>query len=211
MVRVSPYFLDVGGAGDEARKIADGIVTEVRSAGFPTALMVAVVTKGMAFFESDPARALDAYEEAISIARESGNRLWEMLITPTLAAAQARCGDPTTGLRSFLQMLDSWHKVNDIMFVANGIGILALLFEGLGDAMAVATTSGFLTKTFETNNFLRDLPDAIARVRQVLGAAEFEQARKRGAAMTYREVVDYAADRVQHALTALGAGGADRP
>jgi hypothetical protein len=194
----------VGGEGDEAIKIADGIVVEGN--GSPFTIIMALLSKGEAFTESDPARALDAYEQAITIARETGNRMMEMLIAPMLAVIQAGSGDPTAALRSFLQMLDSWRRSTDIAFVAHGIGALILMFERVGDAMAAATTNGFLTKTFETTNFLRQLPDAIACVRQALGEAGFDEASKRGAAMTYREVVDYAADRIQHALTALGAG-----
>ena len=124
----------------------------------------------------------EAFEQALTIARETGNRMWEMLMIPTLAVTQARSGDPSKALRSFLQMLDSWHRSTDIMSVSGGIGALVLLFERLGDATAAATINGFLTRMIESNAFFRDLPDTIARVRQVLGDALFDEANKRGAA-----------------------------
>jgi predicted ATPase len=204
-----PYILILCGAGDEAMQIAAGIVAEVKSTGVPSSLALALMGKGMAFTSSDPVRALDGLEQAVTIAGESGNRLWEMQIITVLASTQARVGDPITALRSFLQMLDSWRRSTDFASVTYGIGTLVVLFERLGDATATATINGFLARMIETTTFLGalgDIPVTIARVRQVLGDAPFDEANKHGATMTYREVVDYAADRVQHALTALGAG-----
>ena len=102
-------------------------------------------------------------------------------------------------------MLDSWHRSNDIILVSGGIGALIFLFERLGDATAAATLNGCVAKLFKHTAFVRDLPDIVARLRQALSEVGFGEATKRGAAMTQREVVDYAADRIQHALTALGA------
>jgi tetratricopeptide (TPR) repeat protein len=205
-----PYYLNLGGAGDEAMAIADEVVAKAKFSGIPSSLAVALLAKGSDFLRSDPARALDALEQAATIARETGNRVWEVLAVPSLASAQARSGDPTTALHSFLQMLDSWRRSTDTSLVSAGIGALVLLFDRLGDARAAATISGFLATIFESNAFHPDFPETIARVRQVLGDAPFDEAKKRGAAMTYREVVDYAAHRVQHALTALAAGSTDR-
>jgi hypothetical protein len=84
------------------------------------------------------------------------------------------------------------------------------LFERLAHLAVAATLNGALSQMIPSTSLLQELPDTLARVRHVLGDASFEEAKRRGAAMTHREVVDYAADQVQHALTALGASNAKR-
>lgn len=58
-------------------------------------------------------------------------------------------------------------------------------------------------------SFFQELPDTLSCVRDVLGEAAFAEAKRRGAAMTHREMVDYAANQVQHALAARGASNAE--
>ena len=148
---------------------------------------------------------MDAYERAVAIARQSGNRFWETLVIPKVAALQARSGDPIGALRSFLDTVNSWHQSTDLMFVSHGLGGLIVLFDRLGHATAAATLNGALTAMIESTAFLHELSDAIVRVRRVLGDAAFDDAARRGAAMAFSEVVNYASDQVLRALATLGA------
>ncbi len=200
----------MGGANDEAMTIADGIVAEVASARIPSSLVAALFSKGRAFSKADPARALDAFEKALALARKSGNRYWEIVIIPDVAGLQVRSGDPIKTLRNLPRMLEFWGQSTDIGLVTLTIASLILLFERLGHLMVAATLNGALSQMIQSTSFLQELPDTVARVRHALGDAPFEEAKRRGAAMTHREVADYAADQVQHALTALGASNAER-
>jgi len=205
-----PFYLVTGGANDEAMTIADGIVSEVASAGIPSSLVAALFSKGRVFSKADPARALDAFERALSLAGKSGNRYWEIVIIPEVAGLQVRSGDPIKTLRNLPRMLEFWGQSTDIGLATLTIATLILLFERLGHLAVAATLNGALSQKIPSTSFLQELPDTVARVRHVLGDAPFEEAKRRGAAMTHREVVDYAADQVQHALTALGASNAER-
>jgi predicted ATPase len=200
-----PHFLTVGGCGEEARKLADHIVIEVTKTGVPSSIAVALWAKGEALAECDPVAALRAYEQAMAVARQSGNRFWEVLAMPTVAALQARSGDPITALRSFQEMLQGSQRSADLIFVSHGLGRLIVLFERLGYAEAAATLHGALSKHFESSSFVPELPDTVARVRGALGDASFEAARGRGAAMALHKATDYALDQVRHALSILDA------
>jgi hypothetical protein len=96
------------------------------------------------------------------------------------------------------------------MFVSHGLGGLIMLFDRLGHATAAATLNGALTTMIESTAFLHELTDAIVRVRRVLGDAVFDEADRRGAAMAFSEVANYASDQVLQALVALGADSIER-
>lgn len=205
-----PFYLAMGGANDEAMRIADGIVAEVASARIPSALVAALFSKGRAFSAADPARALDAFEKALALARTSGNRYWEIAIIPAVAELQVRSGDPIKTLQNLPRMLELWGQSTDIGLATLTIATLILLFERLGYLSVAATLNGALSQMIPSTHLFQELPDTLARVRHVLGNASFEEAKRRGAAMTHGEMVDYAADQVQHALSALGASNAER-
>jgi len=170
-----------------------------------SSIAAALWARGEVFAETDSEKALDAYERAVAIARQSGNRFWETLVIPKVAALQARSGDPIGALRSFLDTVNSWHQSTDLMFVSHGLGGLIVLFDRLGHATAAATLNGALTAMVESTAFLHELPDATVRVRRVLGDAAFDDAARRGAAMAFSEVVNYASDQVLRSLATLGA------
>jgi predicted ATPase len=203
-------FMAASGESQAAMKIADRILVETETAGVPSSIAAALWARGEVFAETDPQKALDAYERAGAVARQSGNRFWETLVIPKTAALQARSGDPIGALRSFLDTVNSWHQSTDLMFVSHGLGGLIVLFDRLGHATAAATLNGALTTMIESTAFLHELPDAIVRVRRGLGDAAFDQAERRGAAMAFSEVANYASDQVLHALVALGAGSIER-
>lgn len=204
-----PFYLAMVGAHDEAMAIADDIVDKVAAARTPSSLVAALFSKGRAFSKADPGCALNAFETALAHARTSGNRYWEIVIVPAVAELQVRSGDPVKTLRTLPPMLEIWGQSTEIGLASLTTATLILLFERLGYLTVAATLSGALSQMIPANNFFQELPDILTRVRHVLGEAAFAEAKRRGAAMTHREVVDYAASQVQHALTAMAASNAE--
>jgi predicted ATPase/class 3 adenylate cyclase len=202
-------FMAASGESDAAIEIANGVLAEIEATGIPSSVAAALWARGEVFAEADPAEALAAYQRAVAVARQSGNRFWETLVTPKAAALQARRGDPIGALRSLLDVVNSWHRSTDLMFVSHGLGGLIVLFDRLGHATAAATLNGALTAMIGSTAFLQELPDTIGRVRGMLGDTAFDAADKRGAAMTFSEASSYASGQVRQALAALGAGDAE--
>jgi predicted ATPase/DNA-binding winged helix-turn-helix (wHTH) protein len=201
-----PHFLTVGGCGDEAKALADEIVTEVTRTAIPSSIAVAFWAKGEAFAQSDPATSLQAYEAALTAARQSGNRFWEILTIPTVAALQADSGDPAAALQSFQEMLEGSRRSADLIFMSHGLGRLIVLFERLGRAEAAAILHGALSRQFASNSFVQELPDTLAHARTALGTTGFRTASARGATMALHEATDYALEQVLKALGDLDAG-----
>jgi tetratricopeptide (TPR) repeat protein len=199
-----PYFLTLGESAGEATKASDASLAAVEAAGVPTCISIALWSRGKALAAADPETALAEYERAIEVARRSGNRFWEIMITLEAAALHARQGDPVAALQAFQQMLALWRRSNDLMFVSHGLGSLIVLLDRLGHADAAATLNGIVARTFESNPFVPELADTMQRVRQTLGETRFREADRRGMAMAIREAYDYADDQVRLAREALG-------
>ena len=198
------YFTAAGGHLDRATAMAANVVEAVDATGVPSSICLAYWAKGEAFSAIDPAIALDAYEHASAVARRSGNRFWEILVIPKVAALQARSGDPIAALDSFRQMLKASRRSTDLMFASHGIGSLIVLLERLGRAQAAATLHGVLSSMFDPSAFFAEFPETILRLRRDLGDAPFDEQRRKGAAMTHYEVTDYALSEVGTALASSG-------
>lgn len=104
-------------------------------------------------------------------------------------------------------MLESWGRSADLNFVSIGLGAVILLFDQLGYSTPAATLSGALTKSIVSTDFIPRLADAVVRVRQALGDGPFDEASRRGAAMTHGEIVIYASDQIHQALAAIETPG----
>ncbi|MHC4052684.1 AfsR/SARP family transcriptional regulator [Bradyrhizobium sp. 25ACV] len=204
-----PFYLAMAGAHEEAMALADDIVDKTAAARTPSSLIAALFSKGRAFSKADPPRALDAFEKALAHARTSGNRYWEIVIIPAVAELQVRSGDPVKTLRTLPRMLEIWGQSTEIGLATLTTATLILLFERLGNPEVAATLSGALSQMIPSIGFFQELPDTLARVRHVLGNASFAAAKSRGAAMTHREVVEYATTKVQQVLAAMEASNAE--
>lgn len=198
------YFTAAGGRLDEAMQMAGKVVVTVDATGIPSSISLAYWAKGEAFSATDPVAALQAYQHALAVARRSGNRFWEIMAIPKIAALQARSGDPVAALSSFRQMLSASRRSADRMFASHGIGSLIALLERLGQTQAAATLHGFLSPMFDTSVFLPEFPEIIARLRRDLGDAIFDEQRRRGEAMAQHEVADYALEEIGKVLASLG-------
>ncbi|SDF02581.1 Predicted ATPase [Bradyrhizobium brasilense] len=204
-----PFYLAMAGAHEEAMAIADDIVDKVAAAGTPSSHIAALFSKGRAFSKADPPCALDALEKALAHARTSGNRYWEIVVIPAVAELQVRSGDPVKTLQTLPRILEIWGQSAEIGLATLTTATLIMLFERLGNPKVAATLSGALSQMIPSTSFFQELPDTLTHIRHVLGDAAFAEAKRRGAAMTHREVVDFAANQVQHALAVMGASNAE--
>ena len=198
------YFLALAGQHDVAMRMVDADAAAAEATGIPYSIAIAYYSKGRAFAEAEPTTAIAAYEHAISIARDSGNRFWEQLVVADMAALQARAGNPATALITFRQMLDLWQGAPDAMGIAHGVGGLIILFERLGRAADAVTLHAALMHFLPSLQMLEELPAAIERAKTALDDATFDAAARRGAAMDFRDMTEFARTEIELALAALG-------
>jgi hypothetical protein len=97
-------------------------------------------------------------------------------------------------------MLHLWRQSSDLMLASHGLASLIIQFERVGHGEAAAILHGTLARSFDINSFVADLPEAVRRIRGALGEARFDAANSRGAAMTLREVSEYALAQIDQVL-----------
>jgi predicted ATPase len=198
------YFMAVGARRSEAMASADEIVAAVEAAGSPFPIITAYHGKGHAFAETNPVVALAAFQRVAAVSRHSGNRMFEALAIPQIAALQTRSGDRSGALRSFARMLEEWRGATDLFLVSQGIGGLIVLLEQVGRAEAAAVLHGMVGSSTRFNPFVDELPETMRRIRTALGDAVFDELGGRGAAMNLREVIDFAEKEIAQAVADLG-------
>jgi predicted ATPase len=192
-----PFFLAACGRYREAQDIADETIMKAEATGVPCSIVIAWWGKAQAWSALDPAQALTCYEHAAALARDSGNRLFESMIVPQMAALQASSNDATAALRSFKQMLGMLQRSPDLMIAVVGIASLIVLFERIGAPLAAARLSGALARLSALDYSHAAVREATVRLRETLGERTFEEESRRGAAMNLRESAEYAAKQVE--------------
>jgi tetratricopeptide (TPR) repeat protein len=195
--------LATGGREADAMESADRALPIVEAAGHPMSIAMAYYSKGMAYARKDPEIAVAAYERAVGIARQCGNRLIEGLAIPEIATLQSRQGDPVAALRTFRQLLHARRGSLDLLFLASSLARLTILFARIGLPSVAATLHGAMSRVLESRRFLDGLSETIERVRSELGHATFDQASGHGAAMTLEVAIDYAQEQISLALASL--------
>jgi predicted ATPase/class 3 adenylate cyclase len=195
-----PFFLASCGRDQEARAIADETIVKAEATGVPCSIIIAWWGKARAWSALDPAQALACYEHAAALARDTGNRLFESMVVPQMAALQASSNDAAAALRSFKQMLGMLQRSPDLMIAVVGIASLIVLFERIGAPLAAARLSGALARLSALDHSHAIVREATVRLRESLGERTFDEESRRGAAMNLRESTEYAAKQVELSL-----------
>ena len=186
--------------GEEATNAVAEARATAKTAQFPSSASVLIAATGRALAEKDPKAALAALKDAIAAARACGNRTFEALISSDIAALQARHGDPADALATYLQMLVLWRGASELAIVGSGLGNLIVLLDRLGYSLAAATVLGHLATDMEFALFAPELAAAAVHLQSVLDPLAFDEAKRRGAAMTLEGAVSFAEGQVRQAL-----------
>ena len=197
---ILPFFLSLGGFGDEARRAAISGLASAEATGIPLSLCNALLARGRAFSENDPLEALASYERCILVARESGNGFFEALAIPEIAALRARSGDVVAALQVFRDMTELWKRSSDQVFLATGLGGLIVLLGRIGELTTAATLHGALAKILPANTIVPQLSETIDRIRNDLGNETVDHARQRGAAMSVQDMIASSVTEIDRAI-----------
>ena len=193
------------GGVDEARRLADGIVRDVDSAGVPCSIVVAYIGKGEVLVDVDPTAALAAMAFAIATARASGCRFLESYFTPRFAILQALHGDPTSALRSLERVRETWGVSTDAAVVAAWRSAVVVLLARLHRFEQAGMVHGTLDEAMQGTALLAHLGEVVQQIRKALGEPGFTRAMRRGAAMAPHEADDFALACLHEALAAPAA------
>ena len=201
--------LALGGAHDEAAAVCRGLVAVAEASRNPHALSHAHLAEGLAFRYSDPTAAIAALQQALKVARESGNRFNESHIAVTLSELEVRTDAPESAFDHLTLAIGNYHDSGNIGTARSPLAILATLLDRLGRYESAATLAGFADVPLSRMAF-PEIDTAITHLREVLGDKAYESLARAGEKMTDAAMATYAFEQIDLARNQLTlTGGAE--
>jgi predicted ATPase len=192
--------LNFTGSCDEAVAVADEVLTNARG---NTALeCFALVARGLAYRDSDPAKAYDALGQALTKARDSANTQIESNVAGTLSALAATQGDSKVAFEYFTFSIRHFADSGSPTFMRTPLAALAVFFDRLGHHESAATIIEAAATPLARAAY-PEIDDTIAHLRDVLGNDSYESLTLAGQSMTNPELSDYALDQIDRARARL--------
>ena len=188
-------------AGDH--RAAAEAVLEVRTLqdALPSETLAAWVDymEGEVYLDRDPARSSRLLDRAVATARSAGNRFVEGVAGLSGASLEARHGEAGEARDRFAAVIRHWLEIGDWIHQWVTLRNLALLLERLDDLEGAALLLGKVARTERpTYGDEAELLEGLSvRLRSGLGDAAYEEARRRGARLADREVVELALSRLE--------------
>ena len=124
---------------------------------------------GRAFADADPARALDAFRQALAFAREHRLPYWEAIIAREAAGLEAVHGDLEQALALFDTAIDSFHRAGNVANLAVALAYLAVFFDRFERPEIAATIYGASTRHGDQRHGSWTFPHVVDHLRAVLG------------------------------------------
>jgi hypothetical protein len=177
---------------EEAAAIAEETLADARAHGNPLLIVHALYAHGLAHTISDPARALDSYEEGLIYTREHRARFIEAVFARQAAHLATVQGDLDRALTLQDSVIESFHLSGTLTDLGITLFNLAETFRRLDRLEIAATIYGSATKLSATSR--SHLP---GELRAALGDTGFDRCAAAGAAMEPAEAARYARQQIQ--------------
>jgi predicted ATPase len=192
------------GENEEARRAADGLISEADAADNPLRTCFALVAYGIAHHDANPVAAYDALRRALSIARDSGNRQLESAAAVTMCMSASSDRDPIDFFHNLTAAIGHYYDAGSVTNLRTPLAILAAILDSLGHYEQAATVSGFASTDWTRAGYPR-IKATMAHLREVLGDQAYESLARAGETMSAAAIVAYAYDQIDQARTELNA------
>jgi tetratricopeptide (TPR) repeat protein len=191
------FMLPAAGRIKDAQTIAVEGLSVARAHANPVWVMFALIGAGRAFADSDAARALGAFREALDIAREQSLPWFEAQAASQAASLETAFGDLDKGLELFDLAIDAYQRAGNHVDQAAALAALAVFFDRNEQPEIGATVYGIKTQYAATAVWVVNFSAALDHMRQALGDAEFEARVDEGYHMAPADALRYARDQVE--------------
>ena len=165
------YMLPAAGRAEEARAIETETLSVARAHGNPAWIAFALTGSGRAFADTDHARALDAFHEALILTKEQRMPFLEARVAQESASLEITHGDRDKGLELLDVAIDSYHRAGNHVDLAATLADLAVFFDRDGQPEVAATVYGTSTHYLATTAWIMNVPAAVNHLRAALGDA----------------------------------------
>jgi hypothetical protein len=170
-----------------------------------------------AIWHSEPRAALLLIEDSLALLRAGADDTLFGSALMLAAAIRARTGDLPGALAALQEAMLQHHADGTRLLLGGALRVAAGMLARVGEAGAAAVLSGALAAHFPTSTSARTEQERAATAktralaRDTLGAAAYDAAAGRGAAMDEDQVVGYAVGELQRVAALLAQPGAQAP
>lgn len=112
--------MTITGAGDEAMKIAEGLLAAADAADNPHVVSLALLAYAYARRDADPCRRVSRLRRGLRIAHDSGNRQSESNLAVSLSRLAATHGDPMDAFDYLMLAIRNHYHVRGTRRVSPG-------------------------------------------------------------------------------------------
>jgi predicted ATPase len=195
------YFL---GEAQDARMASEGLLAAADATHNPMTACFALLAHGLAYHDADPVAAYDALRQALTVARESGNRQMESaaVAVTLLSMVAVTESDPIDFFEYLTVAIHHYDGADNVANLRNPLAVFAGVLDRLGHHEQAATISGFAASVFSRASYPQ-LNTTITHLRDVLGDQTYESLARNGETMTTAAMVTYAYDQIDQARTKL--------
>jgi predicted ATPase/class 3 adenylate cyclase len=186
----------------EAKAALGGVVAVAESTQNPHSLSTALLAKGLVHRYTEPGTALEALQQSLNIAQESGNRFSESHTAVTLSELEVNHDDPQSAFDHLTLAMRNYQDLGNIATFRSPLAILATLLDRLGHLEPAITIAEFADSPL-TRMAFPAITTTIAHLHEVLGDDVYESLARSGESMTNAAIAAYAFDQIDVARVSL--------
>jgi hypothetical protein len=201
----APIFAVLNGDISTAVALADRLLHDARRLGQPSALAMALYSKGfvMIYGEVDPATGLEALRESVALTRAGASDAVFAQALMTIAHQLIATDNAAEALPLLREAVAHSNDAGDMISAMGATLEATLAFAGLGLDIAGATCAGTLVSgvfASSVGSFAETSKATFAAMRQRLGNERYDAAFAHGAVANYADVVAFVIATFDEAL-----------
>ncbi len=189
------------GRAEEARGLADRAIAAADALAIPWWIAYAAGGRGRAYVDVDVVEARAWMERSLAYSREHRIVYQERVMKRDLGSLEAALGHPIDALTLFDSSLAFYHRAGNHGSAATALADVAVVLEGIGQAVAAATVYGSSVPL--GTSMVSRLSEVLERLQTALGDQGFERCVATGASMDFDAAIAYARAEIARAGAAL--------
>ena len=161
--------LQASGRVEEALALTEESVSAARDVGNPFWIAYALWTAGLAHANTDPRRALAAWNEGVDVVQQHRVNFFEGFLARDAARVHALAGEPLVALDLFATAIESFQQAGNIAQLIITVALVPGLFEQVGHRAEAASLHAAITRERASVDHVPELADLAGRLESSLG------------------------------------------
>jgi DNA-binding CsgD family transcriptional regulator len=199
--------LQASGRVDEALALTEESVAAARELGNPFWIAYALWTAGLAHANTDPRRALAAWDEGVDVVRTHRVHFFEGFLARDAARLHAEDGDPATALQLFATAIETFQRAGNVAQLIITLASVPALLDRIGRCEGAASLHAGITQEPASLHHVPELADLGDSLAGKLDEETLAARTTIGTALDLNEVAAHAREEIQLAREDLAASG----